>query len=332
MKKERRILWVVPVPDYPAVYESNAKLFEELYYLTTPYPRYRIPPDWLGEDKGAAGPPGVELLERKRVGIYDVSILSATDPSALIQWLNENGYKFPEEAESIVDFYIAKEWYFVAMRIDLEAEKQAILDKFKEIDPRIETVEDARKYLPEKVADDVAECKSYKESTLNKLAEILEDEEWNYWRYRYKYIHLYVMYWVDGHHNKSELVEWLGFGLNRDIEDKFEEIEASLNEGTIQPIKLSFNSSQIIYPLKMTSLNPGNTEVLLYVFADCKTYVENFYVDVEYAEWVYPEDVRYTEVLKEIVTKKYFLTKMRKTFSQKEMVDDLIVNEHWWQL
>lgn len=117
---------------------------------------------------GGKEAPGVELLERKRVGIYDVSILSATDPSALIQWLNENGYNFPEEAE-----------------------KQAILNEFKEIDSRVDTVGDAKRYLPEKVAEDVAECKSYKESTLNKLAGILEEEEEeerNYWRYRYKYL------------------------------------------------------------------------------------------------------------------------------------------------
>ena len=79
----------------------------------------------------------------------------------------------------------------------------------------------------------------------------------------------------------------------------------------------------------MTSLNPGNTEVLLYVFADCKTSIENF--SVEYAEWVYPEDVKYKEALKEIVTKKYFLTKMRRNFSQEEMNDDLVVSRvAWW--
>jgi len=311
--------WVVPVPDYPAVNKSDAKLFEELYHLTTPYPR-PIPGGWLGGGGGKEAP-GVELLERKRVGIYDVSILSATDPSALIEWLNENGYNFPEEAESIIDFYIAKEWYFVAMRIDLEAEKQDILDKFKEIDSSIDTVEDAKRYLPEKVAEDVAECKSYNESIMKKLAEILWDEERN--DGLPVYITLYITYWVDGHHNKTELVEWLRFELERDIEDKFEEMEESLNEGTIQPIKLSFNSSEIIYPLRMTALNPGSTEVLLYVFADCETQIDNF--SVEYAEWVYPEDVKYTKALKEIVTREYFLTKMRRNFSQEEMDDDLVV-------
>lgn len=40
--------WVVPVPDYPAVNESDAKLFEDLYYLTTHYPR-PIPGGWLGD-------------------------------------------------------------------------------------------------------------------------------------------------------------------------------------------------------------------------------------------------------------------------------------------
>ena len=78
---------------------------------------------------------------------------------------------------------------------------------------------------------------------------------------------------------------------------------------------MSFNSTQILYPLKMISLNPGNTELLLYVFADCETHIDNF--SVEYVEWVRPEDAKYRKALKEIVSGKYFLTKLRRTFLQK---------------
>ena len=315
-KGAENFAWVVPVPDYPEVNESDAKLFEELYYLTVPTPPPG--PEALGEGGKRAAPP-VEVLERKRVGIYDVSILSATDPSALINWLNKNGYNFPENAENIVDFYIAKGWYFVAMRIDLEAEKQDILNELKTLEPRINTSEDAKMYLPELVADDVARSRNYNESTLNKLATILEGE---HREYREGYEKLFIMYWVEGHHSESEIYNLEHESIARAVDVKFEEIEESINKGTIQPIKFSFNSTQIIYPLKITSLNPGTTEVLLYVFTDCETYIEDF--SVRYAKWIYPKDVQHKE-LQKIVTKEYFLTKLRKSFSQKEMVDDLLI-------
>ena len=318
-KGAENFAWVVPVPDYPEVNKSDSKLFDELYYLTTP-PTPEAP-GFRGEK--AAVPPPVEVLERKRVGIYDVSILSATDPSALINWLNKNGYNFPENAENIIDFYIAKGWYFVALRIDLEAEKQDILNELKTLNPRINTSEDAKMYLPELVADDVARSKNYNESTLNKLATILEGEPREY---RERYEKLYIMYWVEGHHSESEIYNVEYENIARALDDKFEEIEENLkqnlNKGTIQPIKFSFNSTQIIYPLKITSLNPGTTEVLLYVFADGETYIEDF--SVEYAKWVYPKDVK-DKKLRKIVIKEYFLTKLRKSFSQKEMVDDLVI-------
>jgi hypothetical protein len=44
--------------------------------------------------------------------------LSATNETALVDWLNANGYIFPEDGEQIVSEYIEKEWYFVATKIN----------------------------------------------------------------------------------------------------------------------------------------------------------------------------------------------------------------------
>ncbi|MCK5124126.1 MAG: DUF2330 domain-containing protein, partial [Dehalococcoidia bacterium] len=41
-----------------------------------------------------------------------------TNATALADWLNANGYVFPEEGEEIVSEYIEKEWYFVATKIN----------------------------------------------------------------------------------------------------------------------------------------------------------------------------------------------------------------------
>jgi len=242
--------WVVPVPGYPEVDEADAEIFEELYYLTLPPNQYLdFPATWRALSTRAGEPSGVKLWERKKVGLYDVSILSATDPSALIEWLNENGYKFPEEAKEIVDFYIAKDWYFVAMRLEAEETQERQVS--------------------------------------------------------------------------SEEIEL--------IPDK------TFSKGTTQPIKLRFNTTQIVYPMKITSLNPGDTEVLLYVFADGAASVDDF--SVEYADWfhtkayklrynLYPEKAIYgtSELLKELITKPYFLTKMRCSFSPDEMTHDLVIS------
>lgn len=323
--------WVVPVPDYPEVDEADAEIFEELYYLTLPTNRHS---EFLDHNYQASlprgGSSGVKLWERKKVGLYDVSILSATDPSALINWLNENGYKFPEAAGEIVDFYIAKDWYFVAMR--LEAEEQE--------------AEPANFVIP---AD---------KTFMMRLDVEQETQE---------------------RRVTSEGIELIPEpGPDR-----------TFSKGTTQPIKLRFNTTQIVYPMKITSLNPGDTEVLLYVFADGVAGVDNFsmeYADwlhtkaetykrgyilypekvnyghrgafsgskdplnysitrellnystmlsretgnrtftVEYADWIDQRNVKDSEALKEILTKPYFLTKMRCSFSPDEMTHDLVIS------
>jgi hypothetical protein len=40
--------------------------------------------------------------------------------------------------------------------------------------------------------------------------------------------------------------------------------------GELPPLQFKFNSSNIVYPMKISSLNPGDTEVLAYVLADRK--------------------------------------------------------------
>jgi hypothetical protein len=111
--------WVVPVPGKPEITLSDAKLFEELSDLTI---RAVPEPGWpgFGCAAGDIGPPanGVDVIDEKVVGPYATAVLAATNPTALVDWLNQNGYLFPEEAREIIGEYIEKEWYFVATRIN----------------------------------------------------------------------------------------------------------------------------------------------------------------------------------------------------------------------
>ena len=104
--------WVIPVPNKPELTVSDPELFWELYDFT----RTEIPGGGGGFGClffGGAGAPGdqdgVDVIEEQVVGPYATAILSATNATALADWLNANGYIFPEDGEEIVSEYIEKE-------------------------------------------------------------------------------------------------------------------------------------------------------------------------------------------------------------------------------
>jgi hypothetical protein len=110
--------WVIPVPAKPEIGVTDPDLFWELSDFTaTEFPGGGGGFGCLG---GAAPIPedGVDVIEEKVVGPYATAILSATNATALADWLNANGYIFPEEGEEIVSEYIEREWYFVATKIN----------------------------------------------------------------------------------------------------------------------------------------------------------------------------------------------------------------------
>jgi len=112
--------WVIPVPEKPEINVSDSELFWELSDLTI----RAIPTPGFGCAFGgfAPSPDGVDVIQEQVVGPYATAILSAGDPTALVDWLNANGYFFPEDGQEIISEYIEKEWYFVATRINSVAE------------------------------------------------------------------------------------------------------------------------------------------------------------------------------------------------------------------
>lgn len=119
--------WVVPVPSRPQVKILHGALFHELARIVEPPPPVRV----YTPDGGARapGPPHrrpVVLLERKTVGAYDVSILSATDGGALQQWLDRNGYALPTRARRPLAQYVHERWTFVACRVKQPANARGL--------------------------------------------------------------------------------------------------------------------------------------------------------------------------------------------------------------
>ena len=68
---------------------------------------------------GAEEEPPVKVVEIKTVGDYQIAVLSTTDSGALTQWLDANQYFFPTNKTGVLDSYIKRHWYFIAVKINL---------------------------------------------------------------------------------------------------------------------------------------------------------------------------------------------------------------------
>jgi len=167
--------WIVPLPAKPKVsaIDADKSPFAEISLYTQLRRRW----GYRGKDAGAEAEAKVTVLERKIVGVYDIAILAASDAGALGEWLNNNGYAFPEKRKDVLAHYTKKKWVYVAMRIDRKA---------------------------------------------------LESDE-----------------------------------------------VKKLKSGELQPIRFTFAAKEMVYPLKISSVNAGKTEVLLYLLADAPMVVKS---------------------------------------------------------
>jgi hypothetical protein len=130
--------WVVPVQVKPELSVGSQSVFTALQQQTQPqflvdwkfdsnYCGFRGPV--AGAPSGAGGkaptPPaadnGVMVLDMKEVGPYDSVTLSATDPTALVQWLNKNGFTQPPSAEPLIKHYVQLGMFFVALKLQQNA-------------------------------------------------------------------------------------------------------------------------------------------------------------------------------------------------------------------
>lgn len=127
--------WIMPVPAKPALELADGEVFGRIDRATGPErltdKRYHLgfePADddetttsrdgapAIGAAGGAAGD-SVEVLDRRRLGSYEISTLAADDRGALLDWLEENGYELPPDLAEGVDFYIDKGWLFTAAKV-----------------------------------------------------------------------------------------------------------------------------------------------------------------------------------------------------------------------
>jgi hypothetical protein len=138
-KEQSGFGFLVPSPTKPVVEESEAAVFANLEGAVQPEERkieewsvdlvpLILKPFMLSAAKEIrVSPPSaavdVRVLERKQVAGYDVAILEASDPSALITWLKENGYESRDALKEWAKPYIEKGWLITAFKYSEEADR-----------------------------------------------------------------------------------------------------------------------------------------------------------------------------------------------------------------
>ena len=137
--------WVLPIRGRVDVGVSSDELFERLALQTVPTVLAPPPPTCPGPtpvcrrdcskystvDAGGKadappsrdGPPSsVDVWSSSIVGPYEATQLSATDGTALRNWLKDHGYALPPSIAPIIDQYVAEKFGFLAVRLIPEAD------------------------------------------------------------------------------------------------------------------------------------------------------------------------------------------------------------------
>jgi hypothetical protein len=109
--------WVIPTENRAKVDVQPGAPFHELWKVTTLKPQQKPVGGAEATVVRAQPPGGVQVLERKIAGPYDIAVLKASDSGGLYKWLRDNGFGLNQNTRNALDDYIKKDWYFVAARI-----------------------------------------------------------------------------------------------------------------------------------------------------------------------------------------------------------------------
>jgi hypothetical protein len=112
--------FVLALPNRPTLAEAPGRIFKDLEDLTNPFLPTPMPLGAMMDDVSfAEAEEKVILVERKIVGDYDVSILTATDSVELLEWLEAEDYQFTDNDTETFDYYIDRGgYYFAALKVN----------------------------------------------------------------------------------------------------------------------------------------------------------------------------------------------------------------------
>jgi hypothetical protein len=112
--------FLMPVPSRAEFALADGAVFAELDRLTKPNVEVRtveVDGDGTGGGAPGAGDSGATVVDRVEVGPYDVAQLAGTSPTAVADWLEDNGFTLPADLGDALDPYLREEWLIVAVKL-----------------------------------------------------------------------------------------------------------------------------------------------------------------------------------------------------------------------
>ena len=127
--------WVVPLPSVPQTGKEEVRLFEELHkYVQARLAAGSAKPKGDKKENSSAEAErgfaeGVEVISRKTVGSFEVSIVKEKRAGSLNQWLRDNKYQPVAGGDKVIEWYRKKGYVFACMRVS-----DAALSKDRAVD------------------------------------------------------------------------------------------------------------------------------------------------------------------------------------------------------
>ena len=119
---------VVPTPSLPSLEPADKAIWTEASLLTAPLRAIRSGSGSLSCDsRDDAIPLGagettlagdVVVHARETVGAFEATIVSSSSSTALVDWLNDNGFTISQADADRFEPYVARGWFFTAMKMD----------------------------------------------------------------------------------------------------------------------------------------------------------------------------------------------------------------------
>lgn len=123
---------VFPTPSPATVSLGDREDFAAIGRVTTPV-RVEDYDWWSPPDEGSAGAPGGApvILDQVQLGPIEAVTLAASDAAGLADWLGGNGFGLAPEVSALLEGYVDRGWYFVALRLTGDAPLEGDLDPLR---------------------------------------------------------------------------------------------------------------------------------------------------------------------------------------------------------
>lgn len=122
---------VFPTPSPATVSLGDRADFEAVGRVTTPR-RVEVVDWWSAPNDGgmsAGAPP--QVLAEVQLGPIEAVTLAASDAEGLQDWLDGNGFELAPEVSALLEGYVDRGWYFVALRLTGDAPLDGDLDPIR---------------------------------------------------------------------------------------------------------------------------------------------------------------------------------------------------------